>query len=239
MNTNNFNLYLIHKDFFNPDFNVAKWNYNTEYNSNPFSSGFKNAINSATLDDKLYLPLKNPFIPSSFDLVSNVSSSNVPTVILDTEILRVWHHPDTKFKVPKAIGTFLIKSPFAYLTPKYRVMNELFLLLVEDDLTEFSYDAELAGLKYHLSSPREGVQIKISGYSDKFSVLLAKISHVLVHLNVSSDRFREIKQHFKENLLNWSFHQPSDHAAFYVSYLLQDNIWHNDEKLAVIDGNLN
>ena len=55
-----------------------------------------------------------------------------------------------------------ICSPLAYSDPLHCNMNRLFLMLLVDSLTEYAYDAELAGLKYQLNVSIYGISVSIS-----------------------------------------------------------------------------
>jgi insulysin len=55
------------------------------------------------------------------------------------------------------------------------VISRLFADLVGDSLTEFSYDADLAGLSYNYASHSFGTYLVIGGYNDKLPVLLRHI----------------------------------------------------------------
>lgn len=48
-------------------------------------------------------------------------------------------------------------SPLAYRDPLHCNMNRLFVMLLKDSLTEYAYDAELAGLKYHIDVSIYGI----------------------------------------------------------------------------------
>ena len=48
-------------------------------------------------------------------------------------------------------------SPLAYRDPLHCNMNRLFVMLLKDSLTEYAYDAELAGLNYHVDVSIYGI----------------------------------------------------------------------------------
>lgn len=47
--------------------------------------------------------------------------------------------------------------------------------LLEDDLAEVTYDAELAGLDYSVTNYRGGILVSVNGYNDKLGALLDTI----------------------------------------------------------------
>ena len=70
----------------------------------------------------------------------------------------------------------------------------LFADLVGDSLTEFSYDADLAGLSYNYASHSFGTQLVIGGYNDKLPVLLHHICEKIKGLTVKQDRLNVMKE---------------------------------------------
>jgi hypothetical protein len=53
-------------------------------------------------------------------------------------------------------------SPLAYRDPLHCNMNRLFVMLLKDSLTEYAYDAELAGLNYNVNVSIYGINVSIS-----------------------------------------------------------------------------
>lgn len=73
-------------------------------------------------------------------------------------------------------------------------MTKLFTKLLEDTLNEFSYDAQLAGLKYRIINTVDGMQLAVRGYDCKQSVLLKSILEKMANFNVPEERFQIIKE---------------------------------------------
>ena len=73
-------------------------------------------------------------------------------------------------------------------------MFRLFADLVGDSLTEFSYDADLAGLSYNYASHSFGTYLVIGGYNDKLPVLLRHIFEKIKGLKVKPDRLSVTKE---------------------------------------------
>ena len=46
---------------------------------------------------------------------------------------------------------------------------------LSDELTEFSYDADVAGLHYRVFNSNTGIRLMLSGYSHKLPILLEKV----------------------------------------------------------------
>jgi insulysin len=107
---------------------------------------------------------------------------------------------------------------------------------VEDQLNEFSYDADVAGLGYSLSRDTDGLFLSAYGFNDKLHVLLAKLVHGMRHLVVKQERFDVVKDLLLRQLQNWKLNAPYDHAMHYTKYLLTTRQWTNDEKEEALKG---
>ena len=74
------------------------------------------------------------------------------------------------------------------------VKSRLFADLVGDSLTEFSYDADLAGLSYNYASHSFGTNLVVGGYNDKLPVLLRHVFEKIKDLKVEQDRLNVMKE---------------------------------------------
>lgn len=63
-----------------------------------------------------------------------------------------------------------------------------------DSLTEYSYDADLAGLTYNLLSHTTGLFVSMHGYNDKMEVLVRHVQEKLKGIVVRTDRLEIMKE---------------------------------------------
>ena len=68
--------------------------------------------------------------------------------------------------------------------------SRLFVDLVEDSLSEITYDASLAGLHYSVATEKEGLYVSVRGFNDKLPVLLGTVIDRLKNINVREDRLK-------------------------------------------------
>ena len=57
-------------------------------------------------------------------------------------------------------------------------MQRLFALgpqALHEELNEYAYDAESAGLSYHLAADQRGINLEVGGYNDKLPILLKTV----------------------------------------------------------------
>ncbi|KAI7895156.1 Metalloenzyme, LuxS/M16 peptidase-like protein [Mucor mucedo] len=211
--------------------------YGTEYNVLDFDDKLIESLQTLEHDDALVLPDTNAFIPSDFETYKKevTTPAKRPELIENTPMLRLWHKKDDTFWVPRANVWILLRSPLAYATPTNCVKTRLYTDLLKDSLNEYAYDAEVAGLCYNIENQLEGMLLAIGGYNDKLPVLLEKVIQKMRDFQVDPERFKLLKDQLRRSYKNFSLEPPYQHALYYLSYLTQDKMWTNSEKLKELD----
>jgi len=121
-------------------------------------SSWRHAPTGGAIDDNIHLPAENSFIAENFDLFepdADVDGADeepdlrvdggIPTLVVNSSALRLWHHQDRVFKVPKATIKIRMISPVAAESPHARAVTMIFASLVKDAMNSYSYFAELSG----------------------------------------------------------------------------------------------
>jgi len=72
--------------------------------------------------------------------------------------------------------------------------HRLYVALVTDALSEYSYDADLAGLTYSFEASSLGFYVAVTGYNDKLHVLLRDVLGKAKSLEVCADRLEVMKE---------------------------------------------
>ncbi len=184
---------------------------------------------------ELCLPTPNKFIPTDLTVKPvKPLSFNEPQLIKDTPKTRVWFKKDNLFFVPKANMWLYFTSPLLYVNPESSVMCKLFLKLMEDKLTEFSYNAAVADLHYSLESQTGGFFLSLDGYNDKLGVLLKEIIDRIAERRFDPERFDVVKEQVFRSYKNWYMEAPHQHAIYYGTHLTQEHMWSMEEKLKVM-----
>ena len=113
-------------------------------------------------------------------------------------------------------------------------LYRLFAELVTDSLTEFSYDADLAGLNYSFAAHNTGVFATLHGYNDKLHVLAKDVFQSARALKVNPERLNAKKQEVKRDWENFFLEQPFRISDYFARYLMIQRQWTLQEKLAEI-----
>jgi insulysin len=174
---------------------IEKW-YGTEYKVEKLNDILINELKSCEQNDAFHLPQENSFIPKDFNLVNHqdVEVSKFPSIIYSSSLSRLWFKDDTKFLLPKAVIKFELRNPLIYIDPVNVNMANLFVELLYDSLTEYTYSAELAGLKYTIKPTNYGLNIGLSGFSDKMDVLLKFLFDRMASFEINKQRFNILKE---------------------------------------------
>jgi secreted Zn-dependent insulinase-like peptidase len=149
----------------------------------------------------LHLPTPNPYIltkPEVYSLNNHndttLSSTNIPKKIVSNNGFTAWYKQDKTFNVPKGYLYIGIDSPLTVSSSAHVAMTRLFVDLYTDTVIEENYDAELAGIHYHLYAHQGGVTLQLSGYSENQHLLLAKLLARLKTQQVTEAHFNLFKQ---------------------------------------------
>ncbi|KAJ8522379.1 hypothetical protein ONZ45_g1033 [Pleurotus djamor] len=180
--------------------------YGTEYAVERFDESFIREAEAPNDIAQLHLPGPNEFIPTNLEV--------------------------EKRDVKEAHVVIDMRSPIANSSPKAAVLTKLFADLVTDSLTEFSYDAELAGLTYSCVSHTGGLYIALTGYNDKMSVLVHHVLEKVKTLVVDPERFAVMKAEAKRRWENFFLEQSYQLSEYNARYLLTKQQWTHREKLA-------
>lgn len=146
---------------------------------------------------------------SETDKPRSSQPSKRPLSLRNNPVARLWYKKDDRWWVPRA-GAFILlrryvllallsgdlvsdgrdfNSPLIDDTALHSVQSRLFTELVRDSLSEYSYDADLAGLRYTFDSQADAILLTIEGYNDKLAVLAKVVLERIRTLKVDPERF--------------------------------------------------
>ena len=234
----NYRLQITSQDYPGNWNQKEKW-YGTEYRIEDISSQLRETLKKALestaeeIPKELHLPHKNDFVPTKLTVERKQveEPTKAPKLIRNDDAIRLWWKKDDHFWVPKASLKALLRTPLVSITPENTVKAAMYTMLVSDELNEYSYDAEIAGLEWDLDDSTRGLHISISGYNEKMPVLLEKVLMCMKNIVIKPDRFEIIKERLLRAYRNWEFAQPYQHSGTYVQWLRSTVSWTNDQLL--------
>lgn len=219
---------------------TEKW-YGTAYRVEDVVEEKLEQWRSAAPAQGLDLPCKNPFIPKDFALVAeplpdgDVDTTG-PVKLVDDDFMELYYKLDRTFGRPKANVRMLFVTPVAYASPRNFVLCSLYTSLLHDELNEFSYDADLAGLRYELRTVDHGMQLAVAGYNDGLHVFTSAILKKMASFKARKERFVVIYDQWERHWANWDKDQPYQHAMYDLSHMLVTPKWHVNDFLKCLRG---
>ncbi|KAI0746531.1 LuxS/MPP-like metallohydrolase [Daedaleopsis nitida] len=212
---------------------TAKW-YGTQYFVRRMDDGgLLQRLQAPSENSELALPAPNPYIPAdlSVDKAPVPEPAKYPILVKRTESAQLWHKKDDQFWVPRAKVRIFLKSPIAYVTVRHAMMTRLFVDLVQDALSEVTYDAAIAGLGYSVGNDDEGISIGVGGYNDKLDVLLRTVLEKICGIQVAPDRLQVFQEKIQRGYENFYLGQPSNLSETFAKWLLMPTVWTPADRL--------
>lgn len=211
--------------------------YGTEYKLEKIPRDFLQDLEAVAQGPhlaELHLPAKNEFIPQRLDVEKKevASPALTPKLIRNDPNVRLWWKKDDQFWVPKANVYVCLRCPIGYMSAYTVALSSLFKDLVDDSLTEYAYDAELAGLSYDLMRVTTAFEVQVSGYNDKMHVLLEKVLITMRDLEVKDDRFEILKERMMRVYQNFELQEPFRTIGRYTYQLSKERTFSPSELLA-------
>lgn len=198
------NMRLLHISKKNTFDKTSQW-YQVPYQVNPIDSEllkvWQQNGETKTQLNHLYLPSKNNYIVQNPIIVEQETDQHLPEVLFQTSGFTAWFKQDQTFKVPKGYIYLGIDCPKTLETTTTIAMTKLFIEIYSDNVIEENYDAELAGIHYHLYAHQGGMTLQLSGISEKQPILLNKLLVSLMYHEINPNKFALLK---KQLLNHWN-----------------------------------
>lgn len=205
------------------------------------------------------MPERNPFMPTSLDIKPTSSKDKLvshPMIVRDivdrtsnsTGSQRLWFKQDGKFKEPYAVFVAKFWSGAVYGSPRDTVMATLYVALVQDVLDELLFPAEFVGFNWGISTSKDGLFLRISGYDSNIEDLVQIIAQNLqpklsrdypsypAGFVADESKFALIKEEIKQRYRNSIHHsQAYQYASHALSLLLETPHWQFKEYSHSVD----
>lgn len=199
------NMRVIHvsqqaKNYCKNGFDHTSFWYQVPYSIEKLTATQLNKWENIGNNPALYLPSINPYITKNPKILSVERAQLIPILIDQSNGLKIWYKQDISFQVPKGNIYIGIDSPKAISSAENIAMTRLFVDLYSDDVIEDNYDAELAGIHYHLYAHQGGITLQLAGVSEKQPMLLTALLAKLTCHTTNQQRFTLLK---KQLITHW------------------------------------
>ena len=229
----NVNLRVVAPDL---DTNQVSENYNVQYRLSGIESQMIERWVNVEHNPLLTIPTPNRFIPSRLDLLEDQVASSTPIRLDNQYGIDLWYQYDDEFKDPRANLYINFMSPISNRNPDNRIITELYVRLVIDQLSDIVYDAYLADLGYELFSHYRGITLKISGFEDPQADLLQVVLNALFNPNFEQQQLNIVRQSVERSLKNIFLDTPVNQTIHELYRILLIPYWTETDRLHALKG---
>ena len=200
--------------------------YGTEYSLTEVGgASFEKFLHPSSIGGMIY-PEKNDFLPENLAM-----AKEMPVLIRDDEMAKVYYQFDNRFKQPKVFMKLRIETPKVYDSPANLARSKLYDAAVHEGLNEIVYPIQLAGLSYALGIEKKGMNLTLGGYSERVSDLLALVAKNLINIRIDEQKFNDLKEAIVRGIENKKFGQAYSRAAYYNRQLWMVQQYSEEELL--------
>ncbi|GBP39357.1 Nardilysin [Eumeta japonica] len=108
------------------------------------------------------------------DLLATVNNFRLdqPNLLRKNNHMELWYKPDFKFRFPTALLYFYFITPLSLKSPRDACLLDLWTDVLQQELKESVYPANMADLSHSLYVGDRGLTMKVSGYSQNLHLLV-------------------------------------------------------------------
>lgn len=184
----------------------------------------------------MQLPAPNEFIAEDVSLVELPQAMpSVPQVALLSDRQKIWFMPDDEFRVPRGMTYINFRSPEVGSSAEQTAQVALYTALLTDQVTEFAYPAQLAGMSFDFYKHAQGISLRVGGYNDKQVLLLQRLLHSIVDPTFSQQRFDDIRSDMIRSLRNSVAKRPSSQVVDDLNEALMYGEWGEQVLIAALE----
>ena len=161
------------------------------------------------------LPGQNPFIPKQLALLHPISNESKnfsfphPKLIQDDAFGKIYFAEDKFYQLPNIGWVLKIKTPSISGGDASKIaMADLYVKYLKEVLNPFSYPATMAELQYDVTRVEDGIEIRVSGYSENAKLLLDEIIKNLKIAPPSMAKFKTLKDALQRQYQNFENESP-------------------------------
>ncbi len=211
---------------------TTEW-YNAPYSINDIDPKTLARWSAAEVNPRVTLPEPNRFLPEALDLIADGTGD--PLKLIDTPKLQVWHRTDASFGVPRANLKANFHLPVSVTDATSRVLTDIYVEMINEQLNEFSYAANLAGLGASLSTNSRGISLDMGGYADGQEKMLLNVVEAMTNLQPDTDVFDRVKRTKREEIQNSTQDAPYTQTGSRAYKLLYIPYFTDAEHLEALD----
>jgi insulysin len=150
------------------------------------------------------------------------NSLPLPRKLLDDDRGLVWYAPSLRFREPRAQIDLRIFVAEAAADARQAALGALYVRSLEESLNEMAYPIRQAGLDFGLGWGVSGLNLMLSGYSDRMLYLLDTLFSGLQRVDLSEARFAALQEQMLRRLRSAQFDVPYRQARYFNGRLWRE-----------------
>lgn len=157
-----------------------------------------------------------------------------PVLLRRNTRCEAFFNQDDFFGSPKVSVHAMLRLPMSMFSPRNACILDLYSNLLIESLNEFTYAAEVAGLRFNAQIAAGGISLTFYGFSHKMKVLVKKVAERASKLVFSNTVFKIQHDILTRYYANSAKNQPYQHGITRSMLALTTPCWTVDEKAAEI-----
>ena len=213
---------------------VEKW-YSANYSYEERDDDFYRLLQNPPKLNNLKLPVANPFMPTSTNIISTLNNKSNSELIYDIRGMKVYYSRDLEFDRPKAKLIYHICISDELMSLENFLLGKLYIASINESLSETSGSAaRLAGLEYSVSYDMKGIKIEVGGYNSSLDDLMNVIIDATTKLKIDENIFSVIMDATIRNLENRSLDAAYQIAQQKLGLIYNQISYSPDDQLSII-----
>lgn len=201
---------------------VARW-YDTPYQVNILSPEQLRQFANKEKIEAISLPKANPYLNQNQTLHSPQDDFLLPQKIVEQAGLELWFGQDNKFAQPKGDCFLTFDCLASGNGLEMSTYKRLWVALLNEKLMQQYYQANLAGMHFHLYPHQGGFSLQTNGFSAKQLDFFTHLLTQVVSSNTFFSSFEQVKAKQHQSLCNSLLNKPINRLFTRLSVLLQQH----------------
>ncbi len=201
---------------------VSRW-YKTAYSFSPINPALLKKLQRIESNEILSLPDDNPFISESHTLVEQKDAFSIPQKVAAADGFNLWFGQDHQFGLPRGDCYVSFDCRAAIDGTEIATIKRLWIAILNSHFQQKYYQANVAGLNYHLYSHQCGFSLHTSGFSAKQLSFNQALLEQIHSFDDFSKHFEQVKHQQSQSLHNNLLNKPINRLFTRLSALMQQN----------------
>lgn len=211
----------------------ALW-YNTPYSVCPLPDELTKALLKPEPVTQLNLPEANPYLDIKIQQQVFQAEYSLPLKVIQRDGLEVWYGQDHKFRLPKGDCYLSFDCPAVNNGLELVTVKRLWIALLNEQLKQKYYQANVAGLHFHLYPHQGGFSLQTSGFSTKQLDFCLELIQQVENENDFQSCFEQVRDKQWLGLSNNLLNKPINRLFSNLSVIMQQNTYAPSQMASVL-----